>query len=85
MRLQANTCELCGAEEAIEVHHIRALKDSRRKGRAAPPFWKQVMAARQRKTLVTCRHCHEAIHRGEPLQKQTATEETLESRVLRKA
>lgn len=85
MRLQANICELCGAEEAIEVHHIRALKDLRRKGRAEPPFWKQVMAARQRKTLVTCRHCHDAIHRGEPIQKQTATEETLESRVLRKA
>jgi hypothetical protein len=27
----------------------------------------QLMAARQRKTLVTCRACHAAIHAGRPL------------------
>ena len=43
------------------------------------------MAARRRNPLGTCRHCHDTIHRGAPLQKHTATEETLESRVLRKA
>jgi group II intron reverse transcriptase/maturase len=84
-RLLADTCELCGSEETVEVHHIRALKDLRRKGQTERPFWIQVMAARQRKTLVTCRHCHLAIHRGEPIQESTATEKTLESRVLRKA
>ena len=85
VRLQADTCELCGAEEAVEVHHVRALKGLRRKGRAERPFWVQVMAARQRKTLVACRHCHDAIHRGALIQKHTATGKTLESRVLRKA
>jgi group II intron reverse transcriptase/maturase len=73
-RRLADTCELCGSEEAVEVHHIRALKDLHRKGQTERPFWIQVMAARQRKTLVTCRHCHMAIHRGEPNQKRTATE-----------
>jgi Type II intron maturase len=85
VRLQADTCELCGAEEAVEVHPIRALKDLRRQGRAERPFWVQVMAARQRKTLGACRHCHDAIHRGALIQRNTATGETLESRVLRKA
>jgi group II intron reverse transcriptase/maturase len=84
-RLLAKTCELCGSQDAVEVHHLRALKDLRRQGRAERPFWIQVMAARQRKTLVTCHHCHQAIHQGEPIQKHTATEATLESRVLRKA
>jgi group II intron reverse transcriptase/maturase len=66
-RLLAETCELCGSQETVEVHHLRALKDLRRKGQVERPFWIQVMAARQRKTLVTCRHCHQAIHRGEPI------------------
>jgi hypothetical protein len=83
-RLLAETGELCGSPETVEVHHLRALKDLRRKGQVERPFWIQVMAARQRKTLVTCHHCHQAIHRGEPLQQHTATEQTLESRVLRK-
>jgi hypothetical protein len=26
-RLLANTCELCGSHEDIQVHHVRALKD----------------------------------------------------------
>jgi group II intron reverse transcriptase/maturase len=63
-RLLAQTCELCGSQENIQVHHIRALKDLHRPGRAAKPAWVQVMAARQRKTLVVCRSCHADIHAG---------------------
>ena len=66
-RLLADTCELCGSHDDIQVHHIRALKDLRRKGRAEKPTWMQIMAARQRKTLVTCRWCHAAIHAGRPI------------------
>jgi group II intron reverse transcriptase/maturase len=66
-RLLADTCELCGSHDDIQVHHIRALKDLQRKGRVAKPFWVQVMAARQRKTLVTCRRCHADIHAGRPI------------------
>ncbi len=65
-RVLANTCELCGSTVDIEVHHIRHLKDLRRKGRAAPPAWVQKMASRRRKTLVVCSPCHHAIHAGRP-------------------
>lgn len=84
-RLLAETCELCGSEETVEVHHLRALKDLRRKGQPERPCWIPGLAARQRNPLVTCRHCQVAIHRGEPIQESPATEKTLESRGLRKA
>jgi group II intron reverse transcriptase/maturase len=63
-RLLANKCEVCGATDRIQVHHVRALKDLKVPGRRMPPVWKQIMAARRRKTLVVCHHCHVAIHRG---------------------
>ena len=63
-RLQAQSCELCGSQQNVEVHHIRALKDLKRKGRAERPKWVEVMAARRRKTLVVCQKCHKDIHAG---------------------
>lgn len=63
-RLLADTCELCGSREDIQVHHIRALKDLKRNGRSEKPLWAQVMAARRRKTLVLCRSCHVNLHAG---------------------
>ena len=63
-RLLANTCELCGSHEHIQVHHIRALKDLQPRGRTAKPRWVAIMAARHRKTLITCRTCHNDIHAG---------------------
>jgi group II intron reverse transcriptase/maturase len=63
-RLLAQKCELCGSQEQIEVHHIRALKDLQRHGQAPKPRWVQIMAARHRKTLVTCQTCHHDIHAG---------------------
>ena len=65
-RLLADTCELCGSHTAIEVHHIRALKDLKQYGRTAKPAWVKTMAARHRKTLVVCRSCHKDIHQGRP-------------------
>ena len=61
-RLLADTCELCGSQHQVEVHHIRALKDLNPKGRKQPPEWVVRMASRRRKTLVVCRACHEGIH-----------------------
>ncbi|MFF7883252.1 reverse transcriptase domain-containing protein [Streptomyces sp. NPDC020794] len=61
-RLLADTCEMCGSHDGIEVHHIRHLKDLNIRGRATKPAWAQMMAARHRKTLVVCRVCHEGIH-----------------------
>ncbi len=63
-RLLANTCELCGSREQVQVHHIRALKDLQRKGQGERPQWVSVMAARRRKTLIVCQDCHHAIHAG---------------------
>jgi group II intron reverse transcriptase/maturase len=65
-RLLADTCELCGSTEQIEVHHVRHLRTIQRSDRAALPEWAKTMIARQRTTLVTCRACHEAIHAGRP-------------------
>ena len=69
-RLLAERCEICGSTERIEVHHIRKLKDLDRPGRREKPLWVKLMAARQRKTLVVCRDCHEAIENGRPTKKQ---------------
>ncbi|HEM5581901.1 reverse transcriptase [Streptococcus suis] len=63
-RLLANKCELCGSEENIEVHHIRKLADLNQHNGKLVPKWKEIMSARCRKTLVTCRDCHHAIHNG---------------------
>jgi hypothetical protein len=65
-RLLADVCELCGSQQQIEVHHVRALKDLNPKGRPNPPEWVVRMASRRRKTLVVCRTCHEDIHAGRP-------------------
>src|SRR5215813_5498956 len=64
-RLLAETCELCGSTDQVEVHHVRKLADLQRKGRSARPLWVQRMAALRRKTLGVCQACHHAIHRGE--------------------
>jgi group II intron reverse transcriptase/maturase len=63
-RLLAQECELCGAQEKIEVHHIRKLADLNPKGQTHLPEWKKQMIARQRKTLVVCHTCHNDIHHG---------------------
>lgn len=68
-RLLADTCELCGSQDRVEVHHIRALKDLEQKGRQEKPLWAKVMSARKRKTLVVCWSCHRNIHAGKPVMK----------------
>src|SRR5439155_21934461 len=68
-RLLAEKCELCGARENIEVHHIRKLADLERGGRERPR-WVKTMAARRRKTLVVCHFCHQAIHAGRPVRRK---------------
>lgn len=63
-RLLADTCELCGTQGKVEVHHVRRLRDLQRHDRPEKPAWVQIMAARQRKTLVVCHRCHNDIHAG---------------------
>ncbi|NTU80801.1 MAG: maturase [Chloroflexales bacterium] len=63
-RLLADTCELCGATDHIEVHHIRKLADLKRHDGRERPAWVKHMAERHRKTLVVCHACHRKIHAG---------------------
>jgi hypothetical protein len=65
-RLLADTCELCGSQDRIAVHHIRKLADLKRKQQAAKqkPDWMKFMLARNRKTVVVCHRCHNDIHGG---------------------
>jgi hypothetical protein len=63
-RFLADTCELCGTPEGVQVHHIRALKQLQPRRPGPKPEWVKVMAARHRKTLVVCRACHVGIHDG---------------------
>jgi group II intron reverse transcriptase/maturase len=72
-RLLADQCEVCGARESVQVHHIRKLADLDQKGRKTKPAWMQQMAARRRKTLVVCHTCHWNIHAGRAA-RQTTTE-----------
>ena len=60
-RLNAEQCEYCGTKEGpFEVHHIRRMKDVAR----GKQLWQQMMAARNRKTLVLCLQCHHLLHAG---------------------
>ncbi|GHO48526.1 maturase [Ktedonospora formicarum] len=68
-RLLGQVCEQCGATRMtskIEVHHIRALKDLEKYDGREKPQWVQIMAARQRKTLILCHTCHMDIQHGRP-------------------
>jgi group II intron reverse transcriptase/maturase len=55
-RLKLRVCELCGATENLEMHHVRNLKDL--KGKTE---WEKRMIARKRKTLAVCSKCHSKI------------------------
>jgi AI2M/AI1M-like, HNH endonuclease/Type II intron maturase len=72
-RLLADTCEYCGAIERCEVHHVRALKDLHVQGRRPKPRWMVLMAARQRKTMVVCKSCHQDITYGRPMRRREAS------------
>lgn len=59
-RLKARKCELCDAEDDLEMHHIRKMSDIK-KGKQ---HWEKMMIARQRKTMAVCKPCHQKIHNG---------------------
>lgn len=70
-RLLAEVCELCGATDNLEVHHIRAMKDLHKHAGRPKPSWMIRMIALKRKTLILCRTCHEDVTYGRPLRRQT--------------
>lgn len=71
-RFNARKCELCGyqseAARDFQVHHVRKLKDVKRKyARRGDqvPNWVLAMCSLRRKTLIVCKACHRAIHTGQ--------------------
>ena len=69
-RLLAGYCELCGATENVEVHHVRAMKDLHKYPGRQKPEWVKRMIALKRKTMPLCRTCHEDVQYGRPLRRQ---------------
>lgn len=64
LRLLADTCELCGSHEGVQVHLEHRMKDLERDGAAGTP-WAETMLKRHRKSLVVCEACHLRIpHAG---------------------
>jgi hypothetical protein len=65
-RLLRGRCEICEHADKVQVHQIRKLAELARPEQAEQPKWMQIMARRQRKTLVVCGACHASIHHREP-------------------
>ncbi len=62
-RMQANQCEYCGiVTSEVEVHHVHKLKDLQSKNHLE--HWEKVMIARNRKTMILCKQCHNLLHQG---------------------
>ena len=62
-RLLNNQCELCGKFGEVAGHHIRKLKDLKKRGKELLR-WQKRMIALRRKTLFVCKECHNNIHSG---------------------
>lgn len=58
-RLKANSCQLCGIENAkyYEIHHVNKVKNLKGK-----ELWERIMITQNRKTIILCRDCHKKIH-----------------------
>lgn len=59
-KLEADTCEYCGSHENVEVHHIHKMRDINKN----EELWARMMKSRNRKTMVLCMKCHNALHKG---------------------
>ena len=53
-------CVLCGSDQNVEMHHVRALKDLKQKKSALEAH----MISIARKQLPLCRRCHLRAHKG---------------------
>jgi hypothetical protein len=70
-RLLAGHCELGGSTDEVEVHHVRAMKDLHEYPGREKPAWVRRMIALKRKSMSLCRTCHDDVHAGRPLRRQT--------------
>jgi len=64
-RLLADTCECCGSNNKVEVHHVRRISDLNVRVGQPAPNWKLKMVSMRRKTLAVCGECHDRIHAGQ--------------------
>jgi len=69
-RLLKNECEVCGAKDKVQMHHIRKLADLNKQGRREKPHWMKIMIARKRKSIPLCHKCHMDIHYNRPKSKR---------------
>jgi hypothetical protein len=65
-KLLYDMCEICGAKEKVQMHHVRKLRDLKKKGKREMPPWRKVMIARKRKSIPLCKTCHDDIHHNRP-------------------
>jgi hypothetical protein len=79
-RLLAEICELCGATDKIEVHHVRAMKHLHEYPGREKPVWVKRMIALKRKTMPLCQTCHDDIHAGRPMRRHTIELEEVKAR-----
>jgi group II intron reverse transcriptase/maturase len=70
-RLLAGVYELCGSDEDVEIHHVRAMKDLHEYPGRPKPAWVKRMIGLKRKTMPLCRTCHEDVHAGRPMRRQS--------------
>nr|AJF36691.1 hypothetical protein [Klebsormidium flaccidum] len=54
-------CVLCGSDQDVEMHHVRALKDLKKQKKSALEIH---MISIARKQLPLCRRCHLRAHKG---------------------
>ena len=55
-RLMSNTCELCGCQGKLVMHHVRNLRKIK-----ADTKWNKIMLAKNSKTLAVCENCNKLI------------------------
>jgi group II intron reverse transcriptase/maturase len=71
-RLLADTCEVCGSHDRVQVHHVRALRHLQKRGYRPRSKGEQLMIARRRKTIVLCHQCHMDVEYGRPTKRNPA-------------
>lgn len=60
----SSMCVVCGAQDRLEMHHIKHVKNQKGKGKLYAGFDKLV-ASLSRKQVCVCQTCHNKIHNGD--------------------
>jgi group II intron reverse transcriptase/maturase len=61
----AGPCSLCGSNEDIEIHHVRALPLRKGGLLIKKDFMSRMMSKYNRKQIPLCKPCHIKVHKGE--------------------